>query len=89
MNKIDFKKDVKWIKAYVERQADEGNENRFFKTVTIESNPFEKLIIQPWLEGGEFISATPDNQDPNSPPGHVGWTFNSKNEAIVVLTIEK
>ena len=40
-----------WVKARTERVTDEGNPNRFFKTVTIESNPFEKVIVQPWLEG--------------------------------------
>ena len=55
----------------------------------LQSNPFEKLIIQPWLEGGgKLITATPENQDSNAPYGHAGWTFDGENEAIVVVTIE-
>ena len=78
----------KWVKARIERQPEEENKNRLTKIVTIESNPFEKLIIQPWLEGGKLITATPENQDSNAPYGHAGWTFDGENEAIVVVTIE-
>ena len=46
------------------------------------------MIIQPWLEGGKLITATPENQDSNAPYGHAGWTFDGENEAIVVVTIE-
>ena len=80
---------MKWVKARVERQSEEENKNRLTKIVTIESNPFEKLIIQPWLECGKLITATPENQDSNAPYGHAGWTFDGENEAIVVVTIEK
>ena len=81
-------KGVKWVKARVERQPEEENTNMLTKIVTIKSNSFEKLIIQPWLEGGELITATPENQDLHAPYGHAGWTFDSENEAIVVVTIE-
>ena len=72
----------KWVKARIERQPEEENKNRLTKIVTIESNPFEKLIIQPWLEGGKLITATPENQDSSDPYGHAGWTFDCENEAI-------
>ena len=78
----------KWVKARIERQPEEENKNRLTKIVTIESNPFEKLIIQPWLEGGKLITATLENQDSNAPCGHAGWTLDVGNEAIAVFNIE-
>ena len=77
-----------WIKARAERMNDQDDPNRIIKTVIIESNSFKKLTVQPWLENGELISATP-NEDISAPPGHAGWTFIDENDAIVVITIEK
>jgi len=59
------------------------------KIITVENNPFSKLIIRPWLEEGEVLSYIPgDEYLENSPPeGHIGFIFNNQENMIVDMTL--
>ena len=75
--------DVTWVKARAERGKEGGKE---VKIVTVENNPFQKLILRPWLEEAEGILS--DNQfGEHEDPFHVHKTyvFNKTNDARVVI----
>merc|ERR1712072_1480250 len=75
---------VSWIKARAERQVQ--GDGAVTKTVTVESNPFKNLIVQPWAEDKKVTSSSPSTGTIANPPyGHVGWQFNS-DKATVSLT---
>ena len=47
-----------WVKARSERRK-EDEEGLVTKTVTVEENPFGKLVIQPWMEEASLEAASP------------------------------
>lgn len=55
--------------------------------MTVESNPFQNLIIQPWAEDVEVQSSSPAGETSNWPEGHVGWVFHESN-ATVMLSLD-
>ena len=75
---------ITWVKARAERKEDGET---IIKSVNVESNPFAKLIIQPWLEDSEVESFIPPNEEFDSPIGHKKWIFEAEN-ANVTLTLK-
>jgi len=75
---------VQWVTARSERREEAG---KVTKTVTVEGNPFGKLVVQPWGEDLQVVSSQPAGDDPNAPGGHLGWNFNAAN-ATVVITLD-
>ena len=75
---------ITWVKARAERREDGEN---IIKIVNVESNPFSKLIIQPWLEDSEVESFIPPNEEFDPPIGHKKWIFEAEN-ANVTLTLK-
>ena len=73
-----------WVTARSERRQDG---DRVLKTVSVESNPFKTLIVEPWAEDAEVISSSPVATMPQPAAGHVGWHFESRANATVVLTL--
>ena len=73
---------VTWVKARSERKVEEGVVQ---KTVNVESNPFEKLIIQPWMEDSEVVSISPEGDLDDPPVGHKKWIFNSENAEVNLI----
>ena len=60
------------------------NGNQVSKIVLVQDNPLTNLVIQPWLENREFVTATAPIQM-EAPSGHVGFVFqNSSNQSIEV-----
>ena len=72
---------VTWVKCRSERQQ---LGEKILKTVTVESNPFRKLIISPWLDDLELITSSVIGTNPNPPAGHTTWEFEDSNANIVV-----
>ena len=83
--------DAVWVKARAERHEENDT---FIKSVTVESNPFKRLIIRPWEEDSEVIAESPsDGKDTDPPAGHSGWIFSSENgddasNANIILTLK-
>jgi len=77
---------VTWVKARAERQCNAG---RVTKTVTVDSNPFKSLNMQPWDEDASVESSSPSGVLPttNSTIGHVAWLFNASS-GKVTLTLK-
>eukprot|EP00966_Prymnesium_polylepis_P217963 5043969-Prymnesium_polylepis.1 len=67
---------VTWVKARAERVQDGGT---VVKRVTVESNPFKNLIVQPWAEDIRVVASSPQGAVANSPVGHVDWRFRAEN----------
>ena len=76
---------VTWVTARAERQCQGG---RVTKTVTIDSNPFTRLVVRPWAEEKRVVSTTPAGATTNATVGHVAWNFTGSSTARVVLTLE-
>ena len=75
---------VTWVKARAERLSQGG---KVRKVVKVESNPFERLIIQPWVEEAEVTSIFPEDHD-DATLGHKKWGFNTESAEVVLnLTI--
>ena len=77
--------DVTWVKARAERLSQDGN---IRKVVKVESNPFGRLIIQPWVEEAEVTSKFPEGDHDDATFGHKKWIFNAESAEIELnLTI--
>ena len=74
-----------WVKARSERRK-EDEEGLVTKTVTVEENPFGKLVIQPWMEEASLEAASPPGGEEDRPAGHYSWTFDSQ-AATVTLSL--
>ena len=61
--------DETWVKVRSEREQKDGEEE--VKIVTVESNPFKKLIVQPWLEDANVVSSYPSGEVSDPPVGHM------------------
>ena len=54
INKKTGSEGITWVKTRSERRM---KGDKIIKKVEVESNPFKKLIVQPWLEGLKIESA--------------------------------
>ena len=77
---------VTWVKCRSERQQ---LGEKVIKTVNVESNPFTKLILRPWLDDLELTMSSEVETDPNPPIGHAIWEFEDVNASIVVQLEQK
>ena len=72
-----------WVRARVERET--LSTERTLITVTVEDNPFSKLIIRPWLEEAQLESFSPDQDlEEEDTPGHQGWVFRGQSGEVVL-----
>lgn len=71
---------VSWVKARSERKL---SGSTVVKTVTVESSPFEHLVLEPWAEDSYVLSSSPGNIS-NAAAGHIGWRFNSTSAAVTL-----
>jgi len=81
--------DVIWVKARAER-SEMGGGGKVTKVVTVENNPFQKLILRPWLEESEVILSenyVGENEEPYH--GHKSFAFENANNASVVIHLGK
>ena len=79
---------VTWVKARAERSEMGGG--KVAKVVTVENNPFQKLILQPWLEESKVVmskNAFEENEEPCH--GHKSYAFENVNNASVVIHLGK
>ena len=70
---------VTWVKARAERLSQDG---KVRKVVKVESNPFEKLIIQPWIKEADVTSMFPEGDHDDSMYGHKKWVFNAESAEV-------
>jgi len=59
------------------------------KTISVSGNPFAHLKIQPWLEEGTVHTAPAGYATENQGRNHIGYRFETKPDALVVIEIEK
>ena len=79
---------VIWVKARAERSEIGGG--KVEKVVTVENNPFQKLILQPWLEESEVILSEKAFEEKEEPcHGHKSYAFENVNNASVVIHLGK
>lgn len=72
---------VTWVKARAERKCQGG---KVIKTVTVEGNPFQRLRVQPWAEGGTVVASSPSGGGLNQTAGHVDWTLTGGSTQVTV-----
>ena len=72
-----------WVKARAEKLSSD-DQTRNGKKVTVESNPFKKLIIQPWLEDSEIDFVRSSGEERDSPIGHKSWVFHNENAEVTL-----
>ncbi len=80
-----------WIKTRVERERVEGD-IAVKKKITVDNNPFKKLIVRPWKEGAQqVLSATPEGstegETTGSLDGHLIWFFNNESSAEIEVVL--
>ena len=73
---------VTWVAARAERSCEDG---KVTKTVTVDSNPFANLRLQPWAEDGRVVASSPEGG--NLTDGHVEWLLHGET-ARAVLTLD-
>merc|ERR1712094_39515 len=71
---------VAWVKTRAQR-VQKGN--KVTKTVTVDSNPFKNLIVEPWAEDAKVTSTSPAKSVSYAAPGHVGWHFQASSASVV------
>ena len=76
-----------WVTCRSERVLDEAT-GRLTKTVSVSSNPFGTLRIQPWLEQRTLLSASPAGYTANAPTGHASWTFSGNPGDAAGMTVQ-
>jgi len=74
-----------WTQIRIDRNESGTNVN---KTITVNGNSQEHLLIQPWLEDRNLISANPINYTLNLPSGHASFSFQNVQNANVVISLE-
>lgn len=74
------------VKLHVERKQIANDE--VLKKVTVSSNPFKNLIIQPWTEGAKINKSTPIGADENTSTDHMSWLFVDTETANIELILD-
>jgi len=59
------------------------------KTISVSGNPLTHLNIQPWLEEGALQSAPPGYTTENQARNHIGYRFEARPDASVIIEIKK
>lgn len=58
------------------------------KTITVEGNSLKNLVVEPWLEAKELLSADPAGYRENEPGGHIHYEFPDKAGLSVKLSLK-
>ena len=86
ISKKAVSEETTWVKTRSERRM---KGDKIIKIVEVESNPFKKLIVQPWLEGLKMKSANSkiDGKQFQSFGEDVMWEINNE-KAHVTITLQ-
>ena len=72
------------MRARAERR--QGEDGVVVKTLTVENNPFGKLLLQPWLEDKTVeVSEESFAESESCQLGHKCWSLDRANNASVVV----
>merc|ERR1712222_230319 len=72
------------------RRRSEMGGGKVAKVVTVENNPFQKLILQPWLEESKVVMSKNTFEENEEPcHGHKSYAFENENNASVVIHLGK
>ena len=76
-----------WVTARAERVEDKNG--RVTKTVTVSSNQFKELRVEPWLEDKMVVTSTPPGAIENATSEHLSWVLTNVKSARVVVVLQE
>ena len=74
-----------WIRVKTERTQ---KNNEIIKTITVNGNIQNNLIIEPWLERKFLVSSVSPRQQDDHPKGHVKYKFTDRIDATVTMVLQ-
>ena len=74
-----------WIRVKTERTQ---KNNEIIKTITVNGNIQNNLIIEPWLEQKFLVSSVSPRPQDDHPKGHVKYKFTDRIDATVTIVLQ-
>jgi len=81
---IVIEENIQWVKVNITKQK---QDDKVVKTVAVEGNPLNKLVLQPWLEDRKLLSESNSFSRKNAPRGHVKAVSKDPQKGLIELEL--